>query len=158
MPRQANSPKIIAIDSEGRSSRVKAERLEVEFSDGRRLLLSFPSKAWGDIEVEADTVNEADVPVISVQPAACNVLTLRVDVHHDMIEVDSIDLRAQRAERVRGGAQNSRILHGAFLRSCCPKGERLSGRRIADGAGVEGGKRLEFVACRLFFRGPRRRP
>lgn len=92
MPRQANSPKIIAIDSEGRSSRVKAERLEVEFSDGRRLLLSFPSKAWGDIEVEADTVNEADVPVISVQPAACNVLTLRVDVHHDMIEVDSIDL------------------------------------------------------------------
>ncbi|MDD2872387.1 MAG: rRNA maturation RNase YbeY [Azoarcus sp.] len=92
MSRPASSPKIIAIDSEGRSSRVKAERLEVELGDGRRLLLSFPSKAWGDIEVEADTVNDADVPVITVQPAACNVLTLRVDVHHDMLEVDSIDL------------------------------------------------------------------
>ncbi|MBN8442270.1 MAG: rRNA maturation RNase YbeY [Thauera sp.] len=79
--------KIIAVDADGKSSRVKAERLEIELSDGRRLLLSFPDRAWGDLEIEAETATEAEVPVISVQPGACNLLTLRVDVHHDLLPV-----------------------------------------------------------------------
>lgn len=92
MPRQDNSPRIVAIDAEGRSSRVKADRLEIELGDGRKLLLSFPDKGWGDLELEAETLAELDVPVISVQPSACNVLTLRVDVHHDMQPVEAFDL------------------------------------------------------------------
>ena len=92
MPRQESSPKIFAIDAEGRSTRVKASQLEIQLGDGRRLLLSLPDKAWGDLEIEAETESEDDVPVISVQPAACNVLTLRVDVHHDMQPVESLNM------------------------------------------------------------------
>lgn len=92
MPRQESSPKIFALDAEGRSTRVKASQLEIQLGDGRRLLLSLPDKAWGDLEIEAETANEDDVPVISVQPAACNVLTLRVDVHHDMQAVESLNM------------------------------------------------------------------
>lgn len=87
-----NSPKILAFDGDGKASRIRAQRLEIDLGDGRRLTLSFPDRAWGDLEIEADTASESEVPVISVQPGACNVLTLRVDVHHDMQLTDEFDL------------------------------------------------------------------
>lgn len=92
MPRQEASPKIVAFDSEGKASRIRADHIEIDLGDGRRLSLSFPERGWGDLEIEADTASESEVPVISVQPGACNVLTLRVDVHHDMLPADELDL------------------------------------------------------------------
>ena len=92
MPRQDNNPRIVVVDADGKATRIKAERLEIDLGDGRRLSLSFPDRAWGDLEIEADTGSESEVPVISVQPGACNVLTLRVDVHHDMQLADELDL------------------------------------------------------------------
>ncbi len=91
MPKQHaardGAPKILAIDAEGKATRVKAERLEIELSGGRRLLLSFPDRAWGDLEIEAETATEEETPVISLQPGACNVVTLRLDVLHDLLPV-----------------------------------------------------------------------
>lgn len=94
MPKQVQGAKILAVDGDGKSTRVKAERLEVELSGGRRLVLSFPNGEWGDLEVEADVASDddGDVPVISLQPGACNVVSLRVDVHQHMLPVESIDL------------------------------------------------------------------
>ncbi|MER2551800.1 MAG: rRNA maturation RNase YbeY [Thauera sp.] len=94
MPKMANSPRIIAVDADGKTSRIKAERLEIELGDGRRLLLAFPEKAWGDLEIEADADDDNAVPMLSLQPGACNLLTVRVDVHHDMRFVEPIDLPA----------------------------------------------------------------
>lgn len=94
MPKQANGPKIVAIDADGKATRIKAERLEIDFGDGRKLHLAFPAHAWGDLEVEADTDGDEAVPVISVQPGACNVLSLRVDVHRDLAPVEGFDLPA----------------------------------------------------------------
>ncbi|GHT93287.1 hypothetical protein FACS1894116_04980 [Betaproteobacteria bacterium] len=93
MAKQTDKAKILAIDAEGKATRIRAERLELEFGDGRRLVLSFPDSGWGDLEIEADFVgDEAAVPLINVQPEACNVLNLRVDVHHDLFPVDELDL------------------------------------------------------------------
>jgi probable rRNA maturation factor len=90
---QTDSPKILAIGADGKPNRVKAERLEIQFGDGRRLLLSFPDSGWGDLEVEADVAgDDAAVPLINVQPGACNALNLRVEVHHDFFPLDSFDL------------------------------------------------------------------
>lgn len=99
MPKMANdavagTPKITAFTADGKASRVKAERLEIDFGDGRKLLLAFPERAWGDLEIEADADDEAAVPILSLQPGACNLLTLRVDVHHDMAFIEPIDLPA----------------------------------------------------------------
>ncbi|MCK6408187.1 MAG: rRNA maturation RNase YbeY [Thauera sp.] len=94
MPKMANNPKIIAVDVDGKASRIKAERLEIELGNGRRLLLAFPEKAWGDLEIEADADDDNAVPMLSLQPGACNLLTVRVDVHHDMSFVEPIDLPA----------------------------------------------------------------
>jgi probable rRNA maturation factor len=85
-------PKFVAIDGEGKATRLKAERLEIDFGDGRKLLLAFPERAWGDLEIEADADDEAAVPMLSLQPGACNLLTLRVDVHHDMAFLEPLDL------------------------------------------------------------------
>ena len=90
----AGMPKITAFSAEGKASRVKADRLEIDFGDGRKLLLAFPERAWGDLEIEADAQDEAAVPIVSIQPGACNLLTLRVDVHHDMAFVEPLDLPA----------------------------------------------------------------
>jgi probable rRNA maturation factor len=68
----ANNPKIIAVDVDGKASRIKAERLEIE----------------------ADADDDNAVPMLSLQPGACNLLTVRVDVHHDMSFVEPIDLPA----------------------------------------------------------------
>ncbi len=88
----AKLPKIVAIDADGKSTRLKAERLEIDFGDGRKLLLAFPERAWGDLEIEADADDEAAVPMLSLQPGACNLLTLRVDVHHDLAFLEPLDL------------------------------------------------------------------
>lgn len=88
----ANTPKITAVTADGKASRIKAERLEIDFGDGRMLLLTFPETAWGDLEIEADSDDEAAVPMLSLQPGACNLMTLRVDVHHDMSFVEPLDL------------------------------------------------------------------
>jgi len=87
-----STPRITAIAADGKASRVKAERLEIDFGNGRRLLLAFPESAWGDLEIEADCEDESAVPMLSLQPGACNLLTLRVDVHHDMRFVDPLEL------------------------------------------------------------------
>jgi probable rRNA maturation factor len=93
MPKQVNKPgRLVAYDASGKASRIKAERLEIELGDGRKLLLAFPESAWGDLEIEAEVDDEAAVPMLSIQPGACNLLTLRVDVHHDMAFVEPIDL------------------------------------------------------------------
>ncbi len=81
-------PRIVAVDADGKATRVKAERLEIDFGDGRKLLLGFPERAWGDLEIEADADDEAAVPMLSLQQGACNLMTVRVDVHHDMAFVD----------------------------------------------------------------------
>ncbi|OYD55023.1 rRNA maturation RNase YbeY [Thauera propionica] len=97
MPKAANnpavnSPKIVAVDADGKATRIKAERLEIDLGDGRKLLLAFPERAWGDLEIEAETDSEEAVPMLSLQPGACNLMTLRVDVHHDLLPVEPIDL------------------------------------------------------------------
>jgi len=90
-------PKILAINGDGKATRIKAERLEIDLGDGRKLLLAFPGSGWGDLEIEAEVGGvDADrddvVPMLSLQPGACNLITLRVDVHRDMLPVESIDL------------------------------------------------------------------
>ena len=84
MAKPATDPKITAFDARGKATRIKAERLEIDFGDGRKLLLAFPGSAWGDLEIEAAADDEAAVPMLSLQPGACNLLTVRVDVHHDV--------------------------------------------------------------------------
>jgi probable rRNA maturation factor len=86
MAKKPTGPKIVAIDADGKSSRIKAERLEIDLGRGRRMVLDFPHMAWGDVDVEVEA--DDGTPVISVQPGACNLLTLRVDVHHDMVPVE----------------------------------------------------------------------
>ena len=88
----AKLPKIVAIDADGKATRLKAERLEIDFGDGRKLLLAFPERAWGDLEIEAEADDDSAVPMLSLQPGACNLLTLRVDVHHDMAFLEPLDL------------------------------------------------------------------
>lgn len=90
MAKKDPGPRIVAIDAEGRRSRLKAERLEIEFDDGRRLLLDLTPGAWGDLEIEAESAVDSDLPVISVQPGACNLLSLRVDVHGGAMVVDAL--------------------------------------------------------------------
>ena len=130
MPKQQSAGnggvKILAVDADGKSARVKAERLEIELSDGRRLSLSFPDRAWGDLEIEADTATEADTPVISLQPGACNVLTLRVDVLHGLLPVDEAESTEPVVEQVPEPEP-------APLRGALPPVLTLSVQRAVDG-------------------------
>ncbi|MDR1063816.1 MAG: rRNA maturation RNase YbeY [Azoarcus sp.] len=93
MMKQTNRPRITVTGGDGKSSRIRAERLEIDFGGGRRLLLSFPESGWSDLEIEADTPgDEAAVPIINIQPGACNVVSLRIDVHHDLLPAEAADL------------------------------------------------------------------
>lgn len=83
-----DKPKVIVTGCDGKSSKIRAGRLEIDFGGGRRLLLSFPEGDWGDLEIEADAAGDGTMPVISVQPGACNVINLRVDIHHDPLPPD----------------------------------------------------------------------
>lgn len=98
----AHDPKIVAVDADGRTSRIEAERLEIDFGDGRRLLLAFPAKAWGDLEIEADADDGNAVPMLSLQPGACNLLTVRVDVHRDLAFAEPVEPSAGRPAPVLG--------------------------------------------------------
>ena len=87
----AKRPKIVAIDADGKATRLKAERLEIDFGDGRKLLLAFPERAWGDLEIEADADDEAAVPMLSLQPGACNLLTLLSLMAQQAIQIDEVE-------------------------------------------------------------------
>ena len=92
MSKRTSKPKVFAFDAKDKATRIKAERLEIHLGKGRKLLLSFPGSAWGDLEVEAETDSDEVVPLLSLQPGACNLLTLRVDLDHDLRPVEAMDL------------------------------------------------------------------
>jgi probable rRNA maturation factor len=73
--------KIVATDAQGKRRKLNAERLEMELPGGRRIVLDAPHLAWGDLNLRAET--EAGTPMLKLQPAGCNLLTLRVVAHHD---------------------------------------------------------------------------
>jgi probable rRNA maturation factor len=75
--------RIIITDTEGHVTALKAERIEVPLAHGRQLILDFPPLAWGDLSIEAQT--EEGHPILGLHPGASNLLTLRVDVHHDLL-------------------------------------------------------------------------
>lgn len=88
--------KIVAFDAHGKPRKLEAERLEVELPGGRRLVLDAPHLAWGDLDLQAES--DDGIPVLNLQPAGCNLLTLRVVVHHDAAEaIPTLHLEVQRA-------------------------------------------------------------
>ncbi len=91
MAKSTDAPKIVAIDDDGKRTRVRAVRLEIDYDDGRRLLLDLSPGAWGDLEIEADSVHDSDLPVISLQPGACNLLSVRVEVHPEAMSSALVD-------------------------------------------------------------------
>ena len=99
MPKAANKPvaerRILAVGADGKYRRIEAERLEIELGDGRRLLLHFPQQPWGDLEVEAESSRADAVPQLTVQPGACNVLTLRVDLLHGWEAVEGVEAEGE---------------------------------------------------------------
>ena len=82
-------PRIVAVSADGSRHDIVAERLELLFDDGRSLSLSFPDRAWGELEIEADAAAAGDTPVISLQAAACNALTLRVELLQGLVAVEA---------------------------------------------------------------------
>ena len=85
MTKQTDSyTRIIATDGNGKNTRLRAERLEIDFGSGRRLLLSFPDTGWGNLEIEALASGDEVLPVIDVRPGAVNLIQLRVDAHLDL--------------------------------------------------------------------------
>ena len=88
MAKKPDAPKVVAIDDDGKRTRVRAVRLEIDYDDGRRLLLDLSPGAWGDLEIEADSVRDSDLPVISLQPGACNLLSVRVEVHPEAMSTE----------------------------------------------------------------------
>ena len=92
--KQAEShPRIIATDGNGKNSRLRAERLEIDFGAGRRLLFSFPETGWSNLEIEALTPGDEPVlPVIDVRPGAANHIQLRVDTHPDPSQAEAVDM------------------------------------------------------------------
>ncbi|CAL93397.1 rRNA maturation RNase YbeY [Azoarcus olearius] len=93
MPKQADGVRIVAVDAAGKTSRIKAERLEIDYGDGRRLTLTLPNDGWAHLDIEADVAgdDDGDLPVITIQPSACNAVALRVEVVQQP-QVADIDL------------------------------------------------------------------
>ncbi|MCB1959609.1 MAG: rRNA maturation RNase YbeY [Rhodocyclaceae bacterium] len=87
MASQTERPVFHAIDANGQARALKAEALELRWPDGRRLSLSLPASAWGDLELHAEAAD--GTPVTLVKPSACNLLTVRVDVLHDAQDADA---------------------------------------------------------------------
>ena len=79
-------PTFHAIDSRGRSRVLKAEAIEVRWPDGRTLTLGLPFADEGDIELQAEA--GAGVPVITLKPAACNLVMLDVAVLEEGVDLD----------------------------------------------------------------------
>ena len=100
---QRRKPTITLINAAGRPQQVEAVQMEIDFGGGRRMVLDFPDQAWGDLDIQADT--QLGTPLLTIQPAACNLITLRVDARHDMIVPDEhrsrspyrLDLTVQKA-------------------------------------------------------------
>ncbi|THF63777.1 rRNA maturation RNase YbeY [Pseudothauera nasutitermitis] len=84
--------RIVAYDADGKPRRIAAERLEIDLGRGRRVVIDFPAQAWGDLDIEAQS--DEGTPFIGVLPGACNLLTLRVDAHHDAAPVELGELPA----------------------------------------------------------------
>lgn len=86
MAKQANRPRIIAIDEHGEQTRIKAERLEIQLDHGRSLHLRLLALPWGDLDIEAscegDSASESRPAQLSLRSAAGKRLQLRVDVCH----------------------------------------------------------------------------
>ncbi|MCL2644439.1 MAG: rRNA maturation RNase YbeY [Betaproteobacteria bacterium] len=83
MAKQTSKPLVLARDSSGKSSKLNAEQLEVDFGGGRRLLFLFPETGGCDVEIEAIAATDKSAPSISVQPCASNVISLRVEMPSD---------------------------------------------------------------------------
>jgi len=87
--------KIVTVDAHGKRRKLEAERLEVDLPGGRRLVLDAPHLAWGDLDLLAES--EDGTPMLNLQPAGCNLVTLRVVVHHDAAAANpSLHLDIQR--------------------------------------------------------------
>lgn len=88
--------KIVAVDAHDKRRKLEAERLEVELPGGRRLVLDAPHLAWGDLDLQAES--DEGTPMLNLQPAGCNLVTIRVVVHHDAASAaPSLHLDVQRA-------------------------------------------------------------
>ncbi|QID19878.1 rRNA maturation RNase YbeY [Nitrogeniibacter mangrovi] len=75
------------VDAAGRRRPLKAEAIELQWPDGRRLTLALPPKAWADLELMAEAPE--GTPVIQMQSASCNLLNLRVVAMHDTVDPDA---------------------------------------------------------------------
>ena len=88
--------KIVAIDAQGKRRKLDAQRLEIELPGGRRVVLDAPHLAWGDLDLLAES--ETGTPVLNMQPAGCNLMTIRVVAHHDATAASPIlGLEVQKA-------------------------------------------------------------
>ena len=88
--------KIVAVDIHGKRRKLEAERLELELSGGRRVVLDAPHLAWGDLDLAAES--DAGTPMLNLQPNGCNLLTIRVVAHHDATAASpTLGLEVQRA-------------------------------------------------------------
>ena len=83
MAKQTDKPRLIVTDSKGRDNKFTVGQFEVDFGGGRRLFFLFPEAGGNDLEIEAVASSDRSAPVISVQPCASNVISLRVDVLDD---------------------------------------------------------------------------
>jgi probable rRNA maturation factor len=93
--------KLVAVDATGKRRKLEAERLEIQLPGGRRLLIDAPHRAWGDLDLQAET--ESGTPLLGLQPAGCNLLTVRVGALHDSADSDhpgpaaKLELKLQKA-------------------------------------------------------------
>lgn len=87
MTKKNERPSFHAVDSQGRSRALKAEAVELRWPDGRTLTLGLPLADAGDVELQAECAD--GVPVISLKPAACNLLMLQVEALPGGADVDA---------------------------------------------------------------------
>ena len=76
-------PRIVVMDANGKSSKLDAGQIEVDFGGGRRLLFLFPETGGADLEIEAVAATDKSAPSISMQPCASNVVCLRVEMPNE---------------------------------------------------------------------------